>query len=249
MPEFLAGADMEFDEDPRENEMEKTRKIWEQEFEEPYETAGSCFHNSDWQLKEFFYWDYSSSSHSESNCEYRILQPRSIMQVFVFFKGRLEDSDGKIFLRLGTMRCNREMKMENPVSRLSDSEWEKSFTLCCEFGTRGLILDLCLRGGSCFGTGKKIKSLSFSWNELIRAPSLLIEKQLGDQIKAMVSITPPIQAPYLLKFVPDRVTDDKGSMISDEILRMNQYHPQVGRWISRTVLDCYGRECFVVRLR
>ncbi|MCD9560216.1 hypothetical protein HAX54_018715 [Datura stramonium] len=34
---------------------------------------------------------------------------------------------------------------------------------------------------------------------------------------------------YLLKYVPDRVSDDSGAMISDVILRMNQYHPQEGR--------------------
>ncbi|KAF4347910.1 hypothetical protein G4B88_027663 [Cannabis sativa] len=58
-----------------------------------------------------------------------------------------------------------------------------------------------------------------------------------------------IQAPYLLKCVPDRVTDDSGAMISDVILKMNHYHPQEGRWLSRTVLDHAGRECFVIRMR
>ncbi|KAF2309932.1 hypothetical protein GH714_005672 [Hevea brasiliensis] len=65
----------------------------------------------------------------------------------------------------------------------------------------------------------------------------------------VASITPPVQAPYLLKCVPDRVTDNSGAMISDVILRMNHYKPQEGRWLSRTVLDHAGRECFVVRIR
>lgn len=142
------------------------------------------------------------------------------------------------------------MKLERPVSGSSSStSWQKAWDLCCEFGTRGVILDLRRQGSGCLGKSKSIKSLVFMWNELLRAPSLAVTKHLGTQVKAMVSVTPPVQAPYLLKCVPDRVTDDKGSMVSDVILRMNHYHPQGGRWLSRTVLDCHGRECFVIRFR
>ncbi|KAF6141660.1 hypothetical protein GIB67_001212 [Kingdonia uniflora] len=62
-------------------------------------------------------------------------------------------------------------------------------------------------------------------------------------------ITLPIQALYLLKCVPDRVTDDSGAMISEVILKRKQYRPQEGRWLSRSVLDHVGHECFVVRIR
>lgn len=58
-----------------------------------------------------------------------------------------------------------------------------------------------------------------------------------------------LQGPYLLKTVPDRVTDDAGAMLSNLILRMNKYQPQQGRWITRTVLNHFGRECFVIRIR
>lgn len=58
-----------------------------------------------------------------------------------------------------------------------------------------------------------------------------------------------VQGPYLLKMVPDRVTDDTGAMLSNFILRMNKYQPQHGRWITRTVLNHMGRECFVIRIR
>lgn len=49
--------------------------------------------------------------------------------------------------------------------------------------------------------------------------------------------------------MPDRVTDDAGAMLSNLILRMNKYEPQRGRWISRTVLNHMGKECFVIRIR
>jgi hypothetical protein len=58
-----------------------------------------------------------------------------------------------------------------------------------------------------------------------------------------------MQAPYLLKSMPDRVTDDKGAMVSNLILRLRRYEPQAGRWISRTVLNHIGKEIFVIRIR
>lgn len=90
---------------------------------------------------------------------------------------------------------------------------------------------------------------TFHWNDLLRATSLAREREIDQRMRVVASMTPPVQAPYLLKCVPDRVTDNSGAMICDLILRMNQYHPQEGRWLSRTVLDHAGRECFIVRMR
>lgn len=67
---------------------------------------------------------------------------------------------------------------------------------------------------------------------LLRAPTLTLGREVEQGVGIFSSITPPAQAPYLLKCVPDRVTDDSGAMISDEILRMNHYRPQEGRWLS-----------------
>ncbi|KAL0375785.1 UNVERIFIED_CONTAM: hypothetical protein Scaly_0696100 [Sesamum calycinum] len=60
----------------------------------------------------------------------------------------------------------------------------------------------------------------------LRAPSLTLGKEIDERVRTTASITPPVQASYLLKCVPDRVTDDSGAMISDVILKMNQYRPQ-----------------------
>ena len=112
------------------------------------------------------------------------------------------------------------------------------------------MLEVRKHGGGCFKTSKLEDSKTFLWNDLLRAPSLTLETHLDDkQVRAVASITPPAQAPYLLKCVPDKVTDDSGAMVSDVILRMNNYKPQEGRWLSRTILDHAGRECFVVRMR
>ncbi|XP_078439863.1 enolase (DUF1399) [Wolffia australiana] len=252
MEEFMGERKLEsiavgFGEKTDKEEVEETVRVWERAFDEPYEQAGVRLGRAGSPLRECFYWAYWASD-SETNRKYKSLLPRSLMEVQVFVKGGWGETD--LFFRVRTVRFHRRMKLVRPVSS-SSSSWEKAWEFCCEFGTRGLVLDLRGRGGGgCFLKRKPIKeSLIITWNEILRAPSLAVMKDLGSKMKAMISITPPVQAPYLLKIVPDRVTDDGGAMISDEILRMNQYCPQSGRWLSRSVLDCYGRECFVVRLR
>lgn len=154
------------------------------------------------------------------------------------------------FLRLRMAKGHRELKMDKPVSYFTSESWQKAWHLYCEFGTKGLILELRKRDGRCCFKGSSLReSVLFSWNDLLRAPSLTLGKEINERVRTMASITPPVQASYLLKCVPDRVTDDSGAMISDVILKMNQYRPQEGRWLSRTVLDHSGRECFVVRMR
>lgn len=153
------------------------------------------------------------------------------------------------FLRLRILRCHREMKIDKPISSFSLDSWKKVSQIFCEFGTRGLMLELHKHVGGCFKTKKVEDTATFLWNDLLRAHSLTLERELDKQMRVVASITPPVQAPYLLKCVPDSVTDDSGTMVSDVILRMNHYRPQEGRWLSRTVLDHAGRECFVVRIR
>eukprot|EP00268_Persea_americana_P001510 TRINITY_DN10462_c1_g2_i4.p1 TRINITY_DN10462_c1_g2~~TRINITY_DN10462_c1_g2_i4.p1 ORF type:complete len:445 (+),score=93.48 TRINITY_DN10462_c1_g2_i4:1154-2488(+) len=173
-------------------------------------------------------------------------------QVCVFMKGKIDAEEEKdiknTFLRLRTVRCHRELKMDKAISGISADSWQKMWHLYCEFGTQGMMLEVRRRGGY-LGKSKLQKVVVFLWNDLLRAESLTLVRDVEWQMRALASITPPVQAPYLLKCVPDRVTDDTGAMISDVILRMNQYHPQEGRWLSRTVLDHAGRECFVIRIR
>lgn len=151
-------------------------------------------------------------------------------------------------LRLRMVRCHRELKLDQTVSNFNKS-WQKAWHLYCEFGTKGVVVELRRLGGYCFKASTVEETVFFHWNDLIRAPSLSLQRKVDQQVKIIASITPPVQAPYLLKCVPDRVTDDSGAMVSDVILRMNQYRPQEGRWLSRSVLDHAGRECFVVRMR
>lgn len=181
--------------------------------------------------------------------------PLSFSQVSVFVRLNLRmkllvEETRRDFLRLGVTRCHRKLKIDLPIETIPYDSWKEACHLYCEFATRGITLELRRRGGSnCFGGSAVKNTVAFLWNDLLRAPTLTLGKEIEHQISIVASITPPAQAPYLLKCVPDRVTDDSGTMISDVILKMNNYRPQEGRWLSRTVLNHGGRECFVVRMR
>lgn len=171
------------------------------------------------------------------------------MKLNVAIRTNQENNLPRDFLRLRVARCHAELKIDKPITSLPYDTWQKAWHLYCEFGTRGIIIELRGRRGGFLG-GSKLKSIEqFLWNDLLRASTLVMGKEIQQQYEIVASITPPVQAPYFLKCVPDQVTDDSGAMISDVILRMNQYRPQEGRWLSRTVLDHAGRECFVVRIR
>ncbi|KAM7273291.1 hypothetical protein ACFE04_027955 [Oxalis oulophora] len=236
--------------------VKETKKLWEKTFDEPYEKAGGRLIapglDSAQLVKPPVYWEVSDQ---DVNTKYKSMMPRFLLEVCVFARlnpkmKSMQDDLKNSFLRLQTVRCHGELKLEKHLSEFSYDTWRKVWHLYCEFGTRGVKLDLrCKNTGGCFKSSKKQESVTFPWNDLIRARSLALQKEVHQQLRVFASITPPVQAPYLLKCVPDRVTDNSGAMISDVILRMNQYRPQEGRWLSRTVLDHAGRECFIVRIR
>lgn len=162
---------------------------------------------------------------------------------------QLKRDSSQEFFRLRMAKCHRKLKMDKAISCVASESWKKVWHLYCEFGTKGVIIEQRYRGGFCSKGSSVHDSISFAWNDLLRAPSLTSGKEIDGRVRVVASITPPVQASYLLKCVPDRVTDDSGAMISDVILKMNQYRPQEGRWLSRTILDHGGRECFVTRMR
>ncbi|KAH6805829.1 enolase [Perilla frutescens var. frutescens] len=233
----------------KEEDIEETKMLWERTFDQPYEKAGAAAIARP-IAQPPFYWDITNT---DVNTKYKSLVPRFLFEVCITviistIKQVKRNASGD-FLRLRIAKCHRELKMDKPVSHFMPETWQKAWHLYCEFGTKGFILDLRHRGGFCSKGSSLLDSKLFSWNDLLRAPSLTSEKEIDERVRIAASITPPVQAPYLLKCVPDRVTDDSGAMISDVILKMNQYRPQEGRWLSRTVLDHGGRECFVIRMR
>ncbi|KAK9070937.1 hypothetical protein SSX86_009505 [Deinandra increscens subsp. villosa] len=231
-----------------EEDLEVTKKLWERVFDQPYEKAG-CRAIDD--VKPSIHWEVTDD---DFNVKYRPMLPRFLLEVNVLVKQTpvtkmLEMDVSKVFLRFQFVRCHRDFKITNSISGIPSDSWRKVVDLYSEFGTKGMVVELRRKGGVLIKGSKLIESKTFMWNELLRAPSITLDGVVGGRFRVFVSITPPAQAPYLLKSVPDRVTDDSGAMVSEVILKMNQYRPQEGRWLSRTVLDHAGRECFVIRMR
>nr|CAB3477132.1 unnamed protein product [Digitaria exilis] len=231
-------------------EVESTRALWEDAYDEPYDMAGSEVDAAAVRAaREAFYWA-PAASEEDANRLCKSLQPRFMMEVYVFLKGGIDKEHiNKEFLRLRTQRCHRSLKLNKSMANLSCKNWQKTWHLYCEFATRGLVIELRRTTSGCFRNSKFLKNISFSWSDMLHEKALALTDEFEVRMRAMASITPPVQAPYLLKCVPDRVTDDGGAMISDVILRMRNYRPQEGRWLTRTVLDHGGRECFVIRMR
>ncbi|KAI5658668.1 hypothetical protein M9H77_27461 [Catharanthus roseus] len=234
----------------KEEDIEETKNMWEEIFDKPYEKAGGAAIGRSVNEKPPFYWDISDT---DVNIRYKSMAPRFLLEFCVSVKlyntNTMKRDLSNEFLRIQVVRCHRELKLDKPLLNLKSQSWRKVWHLYCEFGTKGVSVELRRHGGRFFKGSTLQDSVTFLWNDLLRAPSLTLSKEIDQEVKADASITPPVQASYLLKCVPDRVTDDTGAMISDIILRMNQYRPQEGRWLSRTVLDHAGRECFVIRMR
>ncbi|KAL4202344.1 hypothetical protein AMTRI_Chr02g263280 [Amborella trichopoda] len=236
-----------------------TAKLWESTFDRPYQKAGASFDRV--LLKPTI---FSEVSAVDINKKWKSLGPRFLIEVCISIKRdgeekgeeKWEEKNKGSFLQLRFLRCHRQCKIDTPVSSLlsnTQNSWQQTWHLQCEFGTKGFVIELWRSKLGCFRSNNLQERLVFLWNDLLRAPSLTlsreIEQSMGSKLRVVASITPPIQAPYLLKCVPDLVTDDRGAMVSDVILRMNKFRPQEGRWLTRTVLDHAGKECFVVRIR
>ncbi|KAL3632200.1 hypothetical protein CASFOL_025184 [Castilleja foliolosa] len=237
----------------KEQDIQEIKMLWETTFDQPYEKAGGAAIVGPTTYEPPFYWD---TTYSDVNTRYKSLVPRFLFEVYVSvkmisnLKGTKKMDISRDFLRLRMMKCQRELKMDKPLSHFTSDSWQKSWHVYCEFGTKGLIVELRQRGGFCSKGSNLLESVSFFWNDLLRAPSLTSPgNEIDGRVRVVASITPPVQASYLLRCVPDRVTDDSGTMISDVVLKMNQYRPQEGRWLCRTVLDHAGRDCFVIRMR
>ncbi|KAL0836354.1 hypothetical protein Bca101_088243 [Brassica carinata] len=237
------------------SEVETTKKLWNRYFNQPYVKAGGeltvIANESPLRNNTMFYWPVSDI---DVNTAYKSIRPRFVLELCIFIRlnPKAEQNESS-FLRLRVARCHRKLQLDKKLTDLSrDGSWQKGWHIYCEFGTQGVVLEShCDRSrrGICFRKRKPEEMIAFLWNDLLRAHSLASGRFLGKQVSVFASVTPPVQAPYLMRFVPDRVTDDSGAMISDSIQRTNNFRPQEGRWLTRTVLDHAGRECFVIRIR
>ncbi|CAK9857891.1 unnamed protein product [Sphagnum jensenii] len=253
---------------------EDTIKLWESTFGTSYERAGSMYRGSKPVNLPAPRPPAPSESSSDSN--YKALEnmtiPVCIMMKVANAVALGKESSKDLFVRLKVLEAHKLLKLESCIS-LNNSganfvQWEKLWLLQCEMRTKGVVIELRQSVEGCLQPLSKIKrtaGLKLTWQELLKTPMLSLDaafsvkdkrfmntnhlKQSSLQLHIGASITPPVQGAYLFKAVPDRVTDDKGRMLSNIMLRLNKYEPQIGRWISQTVLNHSGRECFVIRIR
>ncbi|CAN8253851.1 unnamed protein product [Cochlearia groenlandica] len=263
MVEDMSRKMLQIGESVEKREVKITKKLWNRCFDQPYEKAGGILTVIDsntsrqWDNNNniVFYWPVSDL---DINTCYKSIRPRFVLELCIFLRlnPKAERKESS-FVRLKVGRCHRKLQLDKKFIDLSHDglSWDKVWHLYCEFGTQGVILEShCDHRRSSRGLHfvKKAKpegTIAFPWNDLLRAQSLSSGRFLSKQVSVFASVTPPVQAPYLLRFVPDRVTDDSGAMISDSVQRTNSFRPQEGRWLTRTVLDHSGRECFVIRIR
>ncbi|KAJ7529008.1 hypothetical protein O6H91_15G030100 [Diphasiastrum complanatum] len=253
-----------------------TKKLWENIFGFPYERAGIFYRASSsgsnlpkakfQELSIIMSWDEYPK---DINTKLVSLHPRHMIEVCISGRNTRAvaavEENLDLFVRLSTLDSHKSLKLDRFMPCGADSPWQRLYLLQCEICTKGVTLELRRPVKSwvkSLGSSKLIGDCELSWKEMQKASMLVVEKPFkfnskkefmeglsGLQLHLAASITPPVQAPYLLKIVPDRVTDDSGAMLSNIILRMNKYHPQQGRWITRTVLNHHGAECFVIRIR
>ncbi|KAI5063844.1 hypothetical protein GOP47_0020514 [Adiantum capillus-veneris] len=257
-------------------DFEQTSRTWELLFGRPYERAGAVWSEVsnvdetmplDPLLKRIpltINWHHQSF---DLNARHGFLQPRYVLEVCVHIKSaaRREQSQKRadqLFLRMQMVDACRNFKHHVSVEKYRhDTVWHKLWSMQCEASTKGIVVDLIANVSACLVapifSKKVLGQVTVSWNELEKEPLLESAKSLtmkksshvSDTLVVLTSITPPVQAPYLLKALLDRVTDNTGAMISKKVLRLNKNEPQEGRWITRTVLDHAGRECFIIRMR
>ena len=67
-----------FGDQASEKELEETRRIWEESFDEPYERPGALFNPMSSPSRVFFNWE---ASYADVNRVYKGLQPRILMEV------------------------------------------------------------------------------------------------------------------------------------------------------------------------
>ena len=172
-------------------------------------------------------------------------------------QAKLEADKHELFLRLRMMEACKTLQQCVPVSSyMCDNAWHQAFLMQCEVSSNGLILEIRSHRVACLkGVSRLLGKVALTWKELEtevlfakKNPLSIKRTDIMEPLITLTSITPPVQGPYLLKALNDKVTDDTGAMLSKRIGRLNKYKPQCGRWISWTVLDHTGNECFIIRI-
>ncbi|KAG0620699.1 hypothetical protein M758_4G236500 [Ceratodon purpureus] len=207
---------------------------------------------------------------AEQEAQYGYLTGRETVQMRINILGAKnvpapKRSGPRIFVRMRAMRKCGSFETNTPEVEISEQpRWKQGpWTLSFETSVEGVVLELRMRKSCLLGGGLKKKSTLLGeahipFNMLMASPTLSALDWLSlhkdDQIwdlqkkppalEIAASITPPVSAPYLFRAVNAKTTDDNFQEVSER-----WRHSQMGRWLTRTVLDHRGKAIYTVRIR
>lgn len=257
---------------------QETKLLWEETYSFPFEKAGAMYRGeapTSLQLTSTadmlqYGKETSSIYKTAQETQYSYLTARESVQLSLNIFGAKNVPDCKrsgprVFVRLkGMNRCGSFSLNTHEVEITSQPRWKQPpWILHLETSVEGVILELRMRKTSRFGAGLKRTSILLGevhvpFNLLLASPTLSAHDWLwlhnDDQIwelqkkppalEIAASIAPPVPAPYLLRCVNGRTTDDGFRVVTE---RWSQ--SQMGRWLTRSVLDHRGTAVFTVRIR
>lgn len=186
------------------------------------------------------------------------LTNRTVFQVCVaVMEARnLERHRGRIYVRVAPISGLSQDCMRTSDAASDGCAWAHEVaTFQAEQKTGGLSFQVWDRPAGRFASLKSDKllgSATLLWSEVQAQPGLALNKTLalattgkckvGEKpptLRVAVSITPPVQGPYLLRTWPlTKITDDKGE---------NAYPQSEGRWLTRIIKDHTGANTAVLR--
>jgi hypothetical protein len=256
----------------------ETKQLWEETYSLPFEKAGAMWRGeAPTSLTLSSSGEFLSSGRytsdvykTEQKAQYGYLAGRECVQMRIDILGARnvpapKRSGPRVFVRMRAMRECGSFEMSTPEVEVSEQpRWTQGpWTVSFEAAVEGVVLELRMRKSCLLGGGLKKKSTLLGeahipFNMLMASPTLSALDWLSlhkdDQIwelrkkppalEIAASITPPVAAPYLFRAVNAKTTDDNFQEVTER-----WRHSQMGRWLTRTVLDHRGIGVYTVRIR
>jgi len=85
---------------------------------------------------------------------------------------------------------------------------------------------------------------ALDWLSLHKEDQIWDLQRKPPALEIAASTTPPVASPYLFRAVTVKTTDDNFQEMTER-----WRHIQVGRWLTRSVLDHRGNDVYTVRIR
>lgn len=152
-----------------------------------------------------------------------------------------------LFVRAKLLQKDPDFKLDTyEVPTYADPVWRQIYTLKFERSTGGLLLQLRSTSSGLFSSGSKLLGETIlTWDTLLSSPTLSVKEwfplmkrksSVSSTLHVSASITPPVTAPFLLRFNSFKAGQDGVS---------KEGHYQAYRY----VLDHVNKERFTVSIQ